>query len=396
MFDPKERLTQSISTAELERRWGLARNVMEEHGVDYLLMRNDEEFMGGYVKWFSDFSARHTYPYTVIFPYDDEMTLITCGPVPPGDPFPPEWSVRGVKNRLAAPYFVSAHYTNRYDADLAAGVLKEKPKAKIGLVGKSGISLAFYEYVSQQLSGAEFVDMTEEIDNIMVPKSEEELDLIRKTALLQDKVIDHVKSVIKPGMRDFEVLAEAQYSCVKQGSERQLLLVCSAPKGVLASFQFRHFQNRVIREGDQVSLLVEVNGPGGFYTEISRLFTMGPASDELKDAYDYAIETQKHILSLMKPGVMPGDLLKANNDFLEKSGYKKELRLFAHGQGYNLVERPLFLSDETMPLKAGMNLTVHPAAVTDTVWANLCDNYILYEDGPGECLHKTPKKIIEV
>jgi hypothetical protein len=55
MFDPKERLTQSISTAELERRWGLARNVMEEHGVDYLLMRNDEEFMGGYVKWFSDF-----------------------------------------------------------------------------------------------------------------------------------------------------------------------------------------------------------------------------------------------------------------------------------------------------------------------------------------------------
>ena len=395
-MDPKERLTQSISTAELERRWKLAREVMKENGVDYLLMRNDEEFMGGYVKWFSDFSARHTYPFTVVFPYDDEMTLIACGPIPPGDPFPPAYAVRGVKNRFSAPYFVTAHYTNRYDADLAANVLKEKPRAKIGLVGKSSISLAFYEILSKQLSGATFVDMTEEIDRVMVPKSEEELDLIRKTALLQDNVIEHVKKVIKPGMRDFEVLAEAQYSCVKQGSERQLLLVCSAPKGQLAAFQFRHFQNRVIREGDQLSLLVEVNGPGGFYTEISRLFSFGPPSQELKDAYDYAVEAQNHILSLMKPGAMPGDLLGANNKFLEKAGYKKELRLFAHGQGYNLVERPLYLPDETMALQAGMNLTVHPAAVTDTVWANLCDNYIMTKDGPGECIHKTPKKIIEI
>ncbi len=40
-------------------------------------MRNDEEFLGGYVKWFSDFSARHSYPFTVIFPLDEEMTFIS-------------------------------------------------------------------------------------------------------------------------------------------------------------------------------------------------------------------------------------------------------------------------------------------------------------------------------
>ena len=396
MFDPKERLTQCVSDAELERRWALAREIMKENGVDFLLMRNDEEFLGGYVRWFSDFPARHSYAYTVIFPLAEEMTLITSGPVPPGDPYPPAWSVRGVKNRLAAPYFASAHYTGKYDADLAAGVLKENPQAKIGLLGRSQIPIAFFDRLSQQLPGAKFVDLTEEIDQVMVVKSEEELELIRRTAALQDNVIAHVASVIKPGMRDFEVLAEAQWSCVKQGSERQLILACSAPKGEHAAFQFRHFQNRVIQDGDQFSLLVEVNGPGGFYTEISRIFSFGPPSDELKEAYDYAIEAQNHILSLMKPGVMASDLYDANNEFLAKGGYKKELRLYAHGQGYNLVERPLFLPDETMALKAGMNLTVHPAAVTDTVWTNLCDNYILTANGPTECIHQTPKKIIEV
>lgn len=394
MFDPKERLTKCISTQELERRWALAREAMREHKVDYLLMRNDEEFVGGYIKWFSDLSARHSYPFTVIFPVDDEMTLITVGPKAPGEPYPPKWAVRGVKQRLSAPYFASAHYTHVYDAELAVSVLKEKKKAVVGLVGKSYIPINFYEYLVKHLPGVKFVDMTDPIDQLKAVKSAEELELIRATAALQDAAIVHVTSKIKPGLRDFDIYAEAQYSVTKQGSERQLILACSAPKGVHASFQYRHFQNRVIREGDQLSLLIEVNGPGGFYTEIARTFSLGQPSKELVDAHAFAVEAQKHTLSLLKPGADPKAMLAAHNEFLAKNGYKPELRLYAHGQGYDLVERPFFLVDETMPVKTGMNITVHPAAVTDTVWVNVCDNYIIGPDGPGECLHQTPKEII--
>ena len=66
MEDPRERLVTSISTEELERRWKAAREWMKEEGVDYLLMRNDEEYFGGYVKWFTDIPARHSYPFTEI------------------------------------------------------------------------------------------------------------------------------------------------------------------------------------------------------------------------------------------------------------------------------------------------------------------------------------------
>jgi hypothetical protein len=72
------------------------------------------------------------------------------------------------------------------------------------------------------------------------------------------------------------------------------------------------------------------------------------------------------------------------------------LRLYAHGQGYDLVERPLMLKDETMPIRASISMTVHPGAVNDTIWATVCDNYIITENGPGPCLHKTPKEIIAV
>jgi len=396
MDDPKERLTTSISTSELERRWKAAREVMRENKIDFLIMRQDEEFLGGYVKWFSDFSARHSYAFTVIFPADDDMTFITCGAPPPADSFPPQWSVRGVKKRLGAPYFASVHYTSTYDAELTVDLLKEKKRPTIGWVGRSYIPITFYEYLRKHLVGSRFVDATDQIDRIKVIKSPEEMELIKRTAAIQDVAMEHVRKSIRPGRRDFEMLAEAQQSLVMQGSERQLILVGSGAPGTPNRWQFRHFQNRIMREGDQFSILIEVNGPGGFYTEIGRIFSLGKPSQELQDAFGVALEAQRETLKLLRPGANPKDIWDANNEFLQKRGYLPERRLYAHGQGYDLVERPLIRYDEPIKIQPGMNITIHPAAINATVWATVCDNYLVTEEGVSPCLHQTPKEIFVV
>ncbi len=396
MDDPRERLTTAISTAELERRWALAREIMRERKIDYLLMRNDEEFLGGYVRWFSDFAARHSYPFTVIFPIDDGMTLITCGAPPPSDPFPPQWAVRGVKQRLGAPYFPSIHYTSTLDAELVVGVFKEKKRPTIGLVGRSFMPITFYEYIKKHMVGSKFIDVTEEIDRVKVIKSAEEIELIKGTARCQDVAMEHVRKSIRPGRRDFEILAEAQYSMVTQGSERQLILVGSTPKGTAGRWQFRHFQNRMIKEGDQVNVLIETNGPGGFFTELGRVFSLGTPSQALVDAMGTAIEAQAVSLDLLKPGATPKDLWDANNEFLTKRGYPPERRLYAHGQGYDLVERPAIRYDEPMKIQAGMNLTIHPFAINADAWAVVTDNYLVTATGASECLHKTQKEVIVI
>jgi Xaa-Pro aminopeptidase len=415
MEDPREALTTSISAAELERRWEAAREMMRAHKIDFLVMRNDEEFLGGYVKWFTDIPARHSYPFTVIFPVDEEMTLISPGAAPPGDPGPPKWAVRGVKRRLGAPYFASAHYTSTYDAELAVTVLKEKKGAAIGLVGRSFIPITFFEYLNKHLSGSTFADATDHIDQIKAIKSPEEIELIKHTAELQDVAMEHVRKSIRPGRRGFEIFAEAQYSTTLQGSERQLILIGSGPPGTRVPFRPRRYQNRMIKEGDQVSALIEVNGPGGFYTEIGRIFSVGKPSQELQDAFGVSLEAQRISLSLLKPSANPRDIWDANNEFLEKKGYLPERRLHAHGQGYDLVERPLperrlhahgqgydlverplIRYDEPMKIKAGMNLAVHPMAASETIWAGVADNYLVTETGVSACLHKTPKEIIVV
>lgn len=396
MDDQKQILTQSISTVELERRWREVRVRMKEEGIDFLIMQNDNEWLGGYVKWFTDIPARNAQPHTVIFPVDDEMTTITHGGKPPGDMGPPAWTLRGVKKRLTAPFFRSVMYTHAYDAELAVESLRAKKKAKVGIVGKGTMSAAFHEHLKKNLLEATFVDAADLVDQIKAIKSDEEISFIRKTAALQDEAMDHAKKVIRPGRRDFEIIADIIHRVTDLGSEEQLVLGGSGPLGRPVSIQKRHFQNRMLSEGDQFSLLIEVNGPGGMYTEIGRIFFIGKVPSELSDAFEMAKEIQKATLRLLKPGADPKEIWKAHNDLLEKKGFLAETRAYAHGQGYDLVERPLIRDDEPMKLKPRMNITVHPTVGSDRVWVWVCDNYLITESGVSECLHKTPKEIFSV
>lgn len=396
MDEKKEILTLSISDQELQRRWKEVRERMKDEKIDFLIMQNDNEWLGGYVKWFTDIPARNGYPMTVIFPIDDEMTTITCGGRPPGDLGPPAWTMRGVKNRLTAPYFRSIYYSNTYDAELAVETLKKRKNAKIGLVGKGTMSAVFYEYLLKNLPDATFVDFTDTIDQIKAIKSDEEISLIKKTTALQDEAMEYAKKAIRPGRRDFEIIADIIHKVTDLGSEEQLVIGGSGPVGRPVPMQKRHFQNRMVREGEQFTLMIEVNGPGGMYAEIGRIFFLGKAPSELKEAFELVKETQKVTLRLLKPGADPAEIWRANNEFLIKNGYPPETRLYAHGQGYDLVERPAIRDDEPMKLKPRMNITVHPIIGNERVWVWVCDNYLITEQGVSECLHRTPQEIFEI
>src|SRR4051812_29209486 len=75
-----ERLNTPISTAELERRWKAVRTAMADAKIDVLLMQNNNDHMGGYVRYFTDMPATNGYPNTVVFPREDDMTVVCQGP----------------------------------------------------------------------------------------------------------------------------------------------------------------------------------------------------------------------------------------------------------------------------------------------------------------------------
>lgn len=393
---PEARILNRIPDAELQRRWARVRATMAQADIDALVMQASSDWLGGSVKWFTDIAATNGYPRTVIFPREGRMTVVEMGAFGTDRRLPEDEGLnRGVGRILGAPSFFSIAYTQFYDADLAAEALGGV--RRIGLVLPGALPHGFVVRLQSRLGPqVAFVDVTDAIDAIKAVKSADEIAAIRKTCELQDEVFAALCGEIRPGMRDIDVTAFAQAQALKLGSEQGIFLGASAPVGMRSPFMPRWAQGRELRAGDHLSLLIEVNGAGGFYTEIARTIVLGRASDALKDAFASVKAAQDYTLSLIRPGAHPAEIAAAHDAYMQARGLPPEMRLYAHGQGYDMVERPMLRRDETMRLAEGMCLAIHPGYETDALFAVICDNYLVEADGPSACLHRTEKRIFEL
>ncbi|WP_316977890.1 M24 family metallopeptidase [Shumkonia mesophila] len=397
--DFSEVLRQPISAAELERRWALARAAMKAEDIDCLVMQSDNTYLGMYVRWFTDIFVEVGYPWTVIFDARDGMTTIGHGAevdtlrVTPDD-IPSSF---GTKRRITAPYFMSCHYLGTMDAAAAVRDLKDRKTKKVGVVGKAVMGAAFYEHLLTNLPGVEIVDATDMIDRIQVVKSAEEIGLIRKTARIEDEAMAEILNFVRPGMAEYEIRAELFRILTNKGSEMQWIMIGSAPAGQPGGMvKYAHYHNRILRPGDQMTLLIEVNGPGGYYCELGRTICLGSMADETAQAWEVGRGAQKATVAKLVPGAKPAEVLKTYNEYIMAHGEPREARAFSHGQGYNLVERPLIRDDEPMVLQANMNLSCHPNATAgNKAWVNFCDNFLITDHG-AERLHKTLQEIFVV
>src|ERR1700730_5210335 len=144
-----ERLNTPISTAELERRWAAVRAAMEAEKIDVLLMQNNNDHMGGYVKYFTDLPAINGYPMTVVFPRDAAMTIVSQGPFGMVKELPKEGDGvrRGVKTWITTPSYASAYYTAAYDPEPAGNALAPYAGGTVGLVGSYQMSVVLVDHL---------------------------------------------------------------------------------------------------------------------------------------------------------------------------------------------------------------------------------------------------------
>jgi len=396
MPELSDRINHPISTAELERRWTAVRSAMDARGIDVLVTQSSNPDWG-YVRYLADL-PHSGYGTTVIFPRSEPMTVVVHGPLggdvavdPAGD-----GELRGVQRVLMNPYFPAAHFTQQMDTDLTSTAMRPYGNRTVGVVGANHMPSPLVDSLRRDIAGGQLVDATDLVDEIKVIKSEEEQVLIRRTAQLQDAAMSAAIAAIKPGARDRDVAAAAEHVSRSMGSEYGVYMVgSSAPGDPAARPRPAHQQERVIQAGDIVAILVENSGPGGYYCELGRTAVLGRAPHRLLEEHVRVREAQQATLDRLRPGVSCAEIWQAHNDHMTALDRPIESRIHAHGQGYDLVERPVVRFDEPMPLRADMNITCHPAYVHEGLYSWICDNH-LTRDGAPEAIHSFTAEITEV
>jgi Xaa-Pro aminopeptidase len=374
----------SLSQHELERRWKAVRERMAARGVSHLVVQSQQRYVGGYFRWFTDIPGAN-YPITAVFPVDEDMTIISHGAGAPAPASaPPEWALRGVKERINNPAFPNVWWEDAWDADKAVEVIKRRKPGKVGLVGLGNMSAALYENLKKGLQGIEVLNATDLVDQVRMVKSEEELKLHRDAAYLHEMSWKLAKQAILPGRTAGEVIAEIRHAQVLAGSEEQQINIAFGPPG-------SHFDSqsswgntcvrRPLREGDVVNILIESSAAGGYWYDLRRFLFIGKPPAELLEAHAVAKEARSILAANLKPGTAPAAALAESDEFLKSKGSPPEARVAGHGQGLDLVERPVVRPEETAELQSDMVISLHPTAKIRNAAVGLADTYVIGSSG---------------
>ena len=209
-----------------------------------------------------------------------------------------------------------------------------------------------------QRAGLHIVDSQPVMLEARKLKTEDELALLDHAAGIVDAVYEEIYRMLRPGVKESEVVAAAMKLLFELGSEH--VEAINAISGDRCNPHPHTFSDRLIRPGDQAFFDI-IHSFNGYRTCYYRTFSVGSATESQRDAYTKAREWMDASIEMIKPGVGT-DQVAAVWPKATEFGFDDELAAFGlqfgHGLGLGLHERPIIsrLNSMTEPveLQAGM------------------------------------------
>lgn len=382
-----------VSDQELKRRLDAVQDAMRKEGVDCAITQNHCGIFDSGIRYFLD-TPTGGYSSSLLIPANGGMVYLSHGSDNENAPIP-DWA-RNVEKAITKPYCQPFSFTDTMAAKVMEQEIRSRGYRKVGLYGMQYISYSFGEYLKAALPDVEFVNFSAQINAITSIKSEEEWELIEKSIRAHEQLIAAAPALIRPGRKEFEIRAELEHMALNIGCDYiGNVAVGSAVPGTPSMFVPHFVANRRIEPGDNVTVMIEVSGPGGMYGELARTFCLGEPTESLKELYEIAKGCQAAIAAAAKPGVTGADLNCVFNDYVTPYGIAPNTRFAGHGQGYDMMEAPAICGDETMELKEGMYFAIHPELTLNGDFATACDNYRITKDGAVR-LTRTPQEITKL
>src|SRR6478752_10669765 len=226
--------------------------------------------------------------------------------------------------------------------DALAGQIHRR-LAERGLAGEPlGIDLTDMETLySLQRAGIETADAQPVMMRARAIKTAEEIALLEHAAAIVDAVYEEIYRMLRPGVREHEIVARAMQILFELGSEQ--VEAINAVSGDRCNPHPHVFSDRLLRPGDQAFFDV-IHSFMGYRTCYYRTFNVGGVTQSQLDAYKQCREWLDNAIELVRPG-MTSDKIASVWPTAEELGFPNEETCFGlqfgHGIGVGLYESPM-------------------------------------------------------
>lgn len=376
-----------FTNAEMARRHHAGRKLMEEHGLDALLVfghSGRRRHNQADVYYLSQCAPQHE--SYLLMPAKGDPTLFVTH-----------------HNHLASARDVSsivdvrrAH--KRPGHQLVAEIRQRGlASARIGLVGTF-----FYQDVDglrAELSGATLKDVSEPFRLIRLTKSEEELAFQRKASAGCDAIIAAFTKEIRPGLEERDLLVMSEEVAWRAGCEPDFLYLSSTPmKASRYCVPNQNVSRRKLVAGDAINTELTV-AYGLYSSQILRCFFLGEPTAEYERIRKVMVEAYERMRAVCVPGRTAQDIHEASG-WIEAQGLTT-VDGVAHGFGIDLlppsIRSPSFDPPAPLTLRKNMTLVLQPNPTTkdELMGLQIGDMGLITDDGYMS-MHATQNDVIRL
>jgi Xaa-Pro aminopeptidase len=275
-------------------------------------------------------------------------------------------------------------------------ILKRKGRGRFRL-GFDPVHLSHAEWIRLKATlgqGIAWKPLAGLVEGLREIKSPEELEVMRQAAKLGSEVMEEVIALVKPGVSELELAAEADYRMRRKGASGPSFdtIVASGPRSALPHARPTE---KCLRKNELVVIDLGVI-LRHYCSDLTRTVYVGQAPAKVRRWYQAVLEAKQAALQSLQAGQTAGRVDRAARRVLERSGLG---RFFTHSTGHGLGtevhEGPRLGRGQEQEIRVGNVVTLEPGIYVEGVGGiRIEDDVAVHASGP-EVLTSAPTGLLE-
>ncbi len=225
------------------------------------------------------------------------------------------------------------------------------------------------------------------VEKMRQVKDKKEIEIIRRSVLLNEKVFKKIHKTIYPGHTEIDIALALETTMRRRGAEGpsfETIVATGArsalPHAVAGSVKIIKNKALMIDMG----LILD-----GYCSDMTRTFVVGSASKKYLKIHRLVRKAQLAAIKKIRAGVSAASVDKTARDIIVNGGYGKHFgHALGHGVGLAVHESPRLAMRNRKILKAGMVVTVEPGIYLPDWGGVRLENMVVVRENDCEVLNR--------
>lgn len=322
-------IPNAFTINERDRRWGLARQIMQANDLEVLMVYGDRESAAPAPFCIDHYFTNDRLGSVVLFHLDKAPVVVTFAPMMVADHM--QAAMRGDMQWIAPEQIVvgkTGHNIAQVLIDLGVS-----SRSNIGVIGLEPYPPFYFDGampfntltgIKKRLPNVNFVPVYKQFFQLASVKSEEELEHIKHAAMIGEAMSEAMRATAIPGNTEADIAAAVTSTCLSMGGFTAEILMGSGPEYIgwgQPAWQYRSQKPREIQEGDIV--LTEIFALYGMYeTQHQAAVAVGKVHPNIEKAAEISRECYEIGVEYLKEGVTFGEVVdKMEQPLLRSKGW---------------------------------------------------------------------------